>query len=195
MPKPKPLTEKQEALFKAMTSRLQQECALVYISNGYENQTQSYLTACKNLNKKPSKNPVTSGSEILTLPNVTAFIDSIRLEAAESTNTDAEWLLKRLREIDDLDILDIMNEEVTAFKKLSEWPKVWRTSISGIDLMTLNGSEDVETVVSKIKWPDKVKNLDMIGRHVNVKAWDKEKEDNTSSLASSIGKLLDRMPN
>ena len=170
------LTKEQEALFNAMTSKLQQECALVYIANGYENKTQSYITACKNLKKKPSKNPDTSGSEILNYPSVTAFIDSVRVKAAESANTDAKWLLERLREVDDLDILDIMTDDLSGFKSLKEWPKVWRTNISGIDISTMMGNDDIETVIKKIKWPDKVKNRELIGRHVNVKAWDKEEK-------------------
>jgi len=71
-------------------------------------------------------------------------------------------------------VLDIMLDDLTGFKGLSEWPKVWRTSLSGVDIMQMGGGDNVEAVIKKIKWPDKVKNLEMIGRHVSVKAWDKE---------------------
>lgn len=181
------LTKEQEALFNAMTSKLQQECAMVYIANGYENKKQTYITACKNLNKKPSKNPETSGSEILNYPNVMEFIDSVRLIAAESANIDAKYVLDRLMEIDELDILDIMQEDLSGFKLLSQWPKPWRTSIGGLDLMTISaGEDDVESVIKKIKWPDKTKNLEMIGKHVNVKAWEKEID---SSDDVPVGKI------
>jgi phage terminase small subunit len=174
------LTNHQEALFNSLNSKLQQETAIAFIRDGYENQTRAYLSACESLNKKPSKNPETSASEILSYPKVIDFLDSIRIEVAENVKVDAEWLLGRLKQIDELDIIDIMNDDLSAFKKLSEWPKIWRTSISGLDIMTISGVDDVEQIVKKLKWPDKVKNLEMIGRHVSVKAWDKEekKEEN-----------------
>jgi len=168
------LTDEQQSLFNAITSKLRQETALAFIRGGYDNQTQAYLSACKALNKKPSNRPETSAYEILSYPEVNGFIDSIKEKAAEGVNIDAKWLLGRLKQIDELDIIDIMNDDLSAFKKLSEWPKIWRTSISGLDIMTISGSEDVEQVIKKLKWPDKVKNLEMIGRHVSVKAWDKE---------------------
>lgn len=189
------LTKEQELLFNEMTSKLQQEVALAFIKNGYENKKKSYLDGCENANKKPSKNPETSGCEILGYPNVIAFVDSVRVTVAESVNIDANYVLSRLKEIDELDILDILDDALSAFKPLSQWPKSWRTSISGIDLASIMSGDNIETVVKKIKWPDKVKNLEMIGRHVSVKAWDKEEETNIDTMADSINKLIDKLPN
>lgn len=103
--------------------------------------------------------------------------------AKKEFQIDAEYVLRRLKQIDDLDILDIMEDDLSAFKKLSEWPKVWRTSISGVDVKRIVDGEDL-AIVEKIKWPDKVKNLDMIGKHVTVKAWDKEAQ--TSNITNNI---------
>ena len=77
------LTEKQKVLFNSLTSSLRKQVALEYIKLNYDNGTKAYLNACKKLKKKPSKNPVTSASEILNYPNVTAFIDSVRVKVAE----------------------------------------------------------------------------------------------------------------
>ncbi|WP_428615784.1 terminase small subunit [Pseudoalteromonas sp.] len=173
------LTKTQQDLFGKIESELRKQCALCYIESGYENKTHSYLEACRILNKKPSKNPVTSGAEILNYPSVTAFINSVQCNVAEATQINAQYVLNRLKEIDELDILDIMNEELDGFKRLSEWPKAWRTSISGIDIQTMisgGEQEPIEKVIKKIKWPDKTKNLELIGRHVNVKAWEKEEQ-------------------
>ena len=95
-------------------------------------------------------------------------------------------LLKILLVDDELDILDIMLDDLSGFKVLSEWPKSWRTSISGIDLQSImaGGDEPIETLVKKIKWPDKTKNLELIGRHVNVRAW--EKEQTTTNVTNHI---------
>lgn len=100
--------------------------------------------------------------------------------AEKEFKIDSGFVLRRLKEIDELDIIDIIKDDMSGFKLLSEWPKIWRTSISSLDMKRIvtkidNGS-DIETLIDKIKWPDKVKNLEMIGKHVSVKAWDKEIE-------------------
>jgi len=103
---------------------------------------------------------------------VKEFSESARLIAESEFNLDAEYVAKRLKEIDELDVLDIMEDDLKSFKKLSDWPKAWRTSISGLDLMTLsNGNENIEAIVKKVKWPDKTKNLELIGKLTKVSAF------------------------
>ena len=54
---------------------------------------------------------------------------------------------------------------------------------------------DIAAVIKKIKWPDKLKNLELLGRHVNIGAWNKEEDKGpVDELADSIGKLIDRLP-
>ena len=119
------------------------------------------------------------GCENLAKPNISEYITELIEARAIDTDISAKYVLNRLKEIDELDVLDIMLDDLTGFRRLSEWPKSWRTSISGIDLMTMSGNDDIEAVVKKIKWPDKTKNLELIGRHVNVKAWEKEEAKET----------------
>ena len=173
------LTPEQEELLAAIPQELRRETALAFVARGYDNQKQSYLDACRNTGRKPSKNPEVSACEILRNANVQRFLNSLKISSAEATKTNAEYVLRRLREIDELDIIDIVTDDLSAFRPLSEWPKCWRISISGFDLSTIASGDDIETVIKKIKWPDKVKNLEMIGRHVEVKAWDKEVEVTT----------------
>ena len=182
------LTKRQKELLALIPQDLRRETALQFVKGGYKNQSQAYLAACEKLGKKPSKNPVTSASEILAYPNVSEFIDSFKEEAAKATQTDATYVLRRLREIDELDIIDILNDDLSAFKPLKEWTKAWRTSISGMDMKTIveNGDQPVEMLIQKIKFPDKVKNLELIGRHVSVKAWDKEVNENVDTIISKV---------
>ncbi len=171
------LTAKQEALLASITQELRRETALAYIANGYENKTKAYISACKKMGKKVSKNPETSASEMLSYPNVEDFLDSVKAGIAEEVLIDAKYVLMRLKQIDELDVLDIMEDDLSSFKKLSLWPKAWRISISGIDIkrmVQMEGDNPIESIIEKIKWPDKTKNLEMIGRHVAVKAWEKE---------------------
>ena len=92
--------------------------------------------------------------------------------AKEKFNMDSDWLLEELRGVRDMDVLDIMEDDLKSFKPLSEWPAIWRREISGIDLMTLtSGDENIESIIRKIKWPDKTKNRELIGKHVKVSAF------------------------
>lgn len=138
-------------------------------------------------------------SQLLSKLDIQEFLQKARDERNELVKTDSEYVLRRLREIDELDIIDIMLDDLTGFRPLSEWPKSWRISLSGIDIQTIviaDGSEEpMEKLVRKIKWPDKTKNLELIGRHVGVKAWDKEKESQGDDLSTAVNKLIDRLPN
>ena len=166
------LTKEQKDLFEAITQKLRRETALCFIELGYTNQVQAYLNACKKMGKEPSKNPITSASEILNYPNVLEFIASCKQYNAIEANISAKYVLDRLVEIDKLDVIDIVDNSGN-MKPVKDWPKAWRTSISGLDVQDMM-SGDTESVIRKIKWPDKVRNLELIGRHVTIKAWDKE---------------------
>jgi len=113
-------------------------------------------------------------SEILTNPSVKAFLESVNEDIADETKVDAAYVLKRLQEMQELDVVDIMAED-GSLKPLSEWPKVWRISISAMDLMEMAQSagdpEKSAAVIKKIKWPDKTKNLELIGKHKAVNAF------------------------
>nr|WP_164508640.1 hypothetical protein [Halomonas aestuarii] len=72
-----------------------------------------------------------------------------------------------------MDVIDILNDD-GGLKPIRDWPKVWRTTISGLDLSELwEGHGDERQLVGllkKIKWPDKPKNLELLGKHVAVQA-------------------------
>lgn len=102
-------------------------------------------------------------------PKIAAIIEKKRAERNKKLNISAEYVLKRLIEIDNLDIADIVHDDGSV-KPVSEWPAGWRKSIHGIDLNAIKNG-DIETIVKKIKIPDKLKNLELIGRHIGVKAW------------------------
>lgn len=112
-------------------------------------------------------------SRLLSTDMVKQRIAELMKARNERMKIDADYVLKSLIEIKDLDVSDILTDDMKDFKLISEWPKAWRTSISGIDLMTIanKGEESFESVVKKIKWPDKTKVLELIGKHVDVSAF------------------------
>lgn len=117
------------------------------------------------------------GDENLKKPEIQKAIKDAQQERIKRLNLDSDYVLLRLVEIDQMDVLDIMDDDFN-FKPISEWPKVWRQYISGLDnLEQFEGFGDDRTQsgwLKKIKWPDKVKNLELLGKHISIGAF-KEK--------------------
>lgn len=124
-------------------------------------------------------------------PRVQERIAHLRQARSRRTKIDADYVLKRLVEIDQMDVLDILTDE-GGLKPISQWPKVWRTSLSALDINRIrmagkDGEDDIESVLQKVKWPDKVKNLELIGKHVTVSAFKEVQELNINvSLADKL---------
>ena len=54
--------------------------------------------------------------------------------------------------------------------------------------------EDIESTLQKIKWPDKVKNLELIGKHVDVNAFRERLEiDVKMTIAEKMAKARKRV--
>lgn len=102
----------------------------------------------------------------------------------ERTKLNADYVLNRLVEIDQLDIADILTDDGKV-QPIKEWPEAWRKSISGVDVQEVLAG-DIETFIKKIKWPDKLKNLELLGKHIAVGAFS-EKQEQPQELP--IGKI------
>ncbi|MCX8976514.1 terminase small subunit [Citrobacter portucalensis] len=124
------------------------------------------------------------GSENLSKPDIADRIVELKTERNEEVGVDAVYVLRRLTEIDQMDVLDILltNGEL---KPIKDWPKVWRTTLSGMDVTEMAG--DSAGLLKKIKWPDKVKNLELLGKHIDVQAF-KEKVEHSGEIS-----LIDRI--
>ncbi|EFB9895146.1 terminase small subunit [Escherichia coli] len=108
-------------------------------------------------------------SRLLANVNVQKFVAELKSARVEQTGIDAAYVLRRLVEIDQMDVLDILLQN-GELKPIKDWPKVWRTTLSGMDVVEMV-SADSAALLKKIKWPDKVKNLELLGRHVSVQAF------------------------
>lgn len=108
------------------------------------------------------------GARLLANVSVQNRISELKAQRNDRIDVDADYVLKRLFEIDQMDVLDILlaNGEL---KPIAQWPKVWRTTMSGMDVTEMAG--DAAGLLKKIKWPDKVKNLELLGKHVTVQAF------------------------
>ncbi|HDC1418092.1 TPA: terminase small subunit [Salmonella enterica] len=113
-------------------------------------------------------------NRLLTNVDIETRIAELKSVRNEEVGIDAAYVLRRLVEIDQMDVLDIMTDDMS-IKPVSEWPASWRRYLSGFDLAeTFEGRGDDREMVGilkKIKWPDKVKNLELLGKHVDVQAF------------------------
>lgn len=151
----KPLTAMQEAYAQEYT-----KCP--------ENQTQAAINAGFS-----PKTAAVKASVMMRDERIQKRIAELMEERNKRLRVRADYVLLRLVEIDQMDVLDILNDD-GSLKPIREWPKIWRTTLSGFDLSStiMNMNEDsIETILKKIKWPDKVKNLELIGKHVDVNAF------------------------
>lgn len=133
-----------------------------------------------------------TASRLLRNGKVEAAVEKAKAERSKRTKVDADYVLKRLHEIDTLDVADILDNTGNMLP-VHQWPKTWRQSISGVDLQELM-SGDTETVVRKIKWPDKLRNLELLGKHVSVKAFEEDKDGGVEDMAAALEKLAEKLP-
>lgn len=168
--------------YKPLTAKVESYCQ-EYIKCP-ENQTQAAINAgysTKTAGKFASQN--------MRDERVKKRIAELMEERNKRLRVSADYVLLRLVEIDQMDVLDILNDD-GSLKPISQWPKIWRTTLSGFDLSStiINMNEDaIENILKKIKWPDKVKNLELIGKHVDVMAF-KERLEVSGSIT-----IADRM--
>lgn len=129
------------------------------------------------------------GAQNLAKLSVAEAIAEAQAEREERTKIDADYVLKRLVEIDQMDVLDIMDDQMK-IRPVNEWPKVWRQYVVNLENLELS---DGEGCFKKIKWPDKVKNLELLGRHVSVGAF-KDKVEHSGKLEiQSLSDLMDEL--
>lgn len=133
--------------------------------------------------------------QLMKRPAVKAAIEQAMQDRSKRLKVDADYVLQRLTEIDQLDVIDILNDDLT-LKALSDWPKAWRLSLSGMDITEIGrATEDSQAAMAflkKIKWPDKVRNLELLGKHVNVNAFKEQVEVNVTGLADRMAKAKAR---
>lgn len=123
-------------------------------------------------------------------PRIQKRIAELMEERNKRQRISADYVLRRLVEIDELDLADIMEDDLT-LKPLSSWPKPWRQFLSGVKVAELfEGQGDEKKmigVLKSIKWPDKVRNLELIGKHVDVNAFKERVEvSGTVTIADKI---------
>ncbi len=113
-------------------------------------------------------------ARLLAKVSIQEAVQAAQATRSDRVQVDADYVLRRLLEIDQMDVLDIMGDDMS-LKPVADWPPVWRRYLSGFDLAEMfegrGEDRDIVGILKKIKWPDKVRNLELLGKHVNVQAF------------------------
>ena len=101
-------------------------------------------------------------------------------EIEEKCDINAQWLLERLASEANADLADLYDEGGSMLP-VHQWPKIWRKGlVAGLDVHQEYRYQDGERipdgVIVKIKMSDRVKRLELIGRHVSVNAFPNRQE-------------------
>ncbi|MGR5938278.1 terminase small subunit [Enterobacter ludwigii] len=163
-----PKTHKRKSTqYKPLTAMQEAYCQS-YIKTP-ENQSQAAIDAGFSPNTAHVK-----ASLMMRDERIQKRIAELMEERNKRNRVSADYVLMRLVEIDQMDVIDILNDDMS-IKPVSDWPKVWRQYITGFELADMfegRGDEkELIGILKKIKWPDKVKNLELIGKHVDVNAF------------------------
>lgn len=112
-----------------------------------------------------------TGADCLKKPQIAAAISEAQAARAKRTEINADWVLRRLAEEVEADLADLIGDDGTV-KPVSSWPKVWRTGlVSGVDVHEENADGAKIGQIVKLKLSERIKRLELIGKHVNVQAF------------------------
>lgn len=116
------------------------------------------------------------GQRLLTKVDVAGAIQKAKDSRAGRTEINADWVLKRLVDEAEADIADLYDDR-DALLPIREWPLIWRQGlVSGLDVDE-QFSEGVKTgQLTKIKLSDRIKRIEMIGKHIGVQAFSERQE-------------------
>lgn len=116
-----------------------------------------------------------AGTENLSKPAIAGAIAAAQASRAERTQVDADWVLRRLHSETMADLAELFDAE-GRLRPVADWPDVWRrglvVGIESFEEYAGRGEERTAVgLVRKIKLSVRVKHVELIGRHVDVRAF------------------------
>ena len=114
-----------------------------------------------------------TGAQLLAKPSIAAAVATAIEMRAQELKIDATYVLAHLKAIFEADIRDVLTRR-GSFKQLALGPPLWRQILQGVDFEIItadkNRKQSVVRVV-KVRLPDRLRALELIGKHTNVKAF------------------------
>lgn len=129
-----------------------------------------------------AKTASSQGERLLRNVEVSAAVSAAQADRSQRTRIDADWVLSRLGAEVEADLADLYREDGSV-KPVHEWPLIWRQGlVAGVEVERI--AEGIGTV-TKIKISDRIKRIDLIGKHIDVQAF-KEKVEHTGAINITI---------
>jgi phage terminase small subunit len=137
------------------------------------------------------------GSQNLAKPDIAAAIETAKIARSQRTAVDSDWVLARLHAEVEADLADLFDEE-NRLKPVKDWPLIWRQGlVAGVEVDELfeGRGEEREQIgyVKKLKLSDRVKRLELIGKHIGVQAFQEQvKVSGLDGLADRLRRAEER---
>lgn len=97
--------------------------------------------------------------QLMQRPDIEAAVAAAMEARNKRAQVDADYVLQRLTAIDQMDLAEIHGEDGKLLP-IRQWPIIWRQMVKEVDMKS-----------GKVKFHDKLKALELIGKHVNVNAF------------------------
>ncbi len=131
-------------------------------------------------------------ARLMKNPDVAAAISAAKGERSAETKITAEWVLRRLADEADADLADLYDEQ-GALLPVNKWPLIWRRGlVQGVEVEELNEGGLVVGRVRKLRLDNRVRRLELIGKHIDVSAFaENVKHQISGSLADRLQRAID----
>lgn len=128
-----------------------------------------------------------TGTALMHKPEIQALIAEMGNDRLDRAEVDNEWVLRRLVDEAEADLNDLYEPGTGRLKPVEEWPLIWRKGlVAGVKAV----ETDDGTVIKEVKLSDRVKRLELLGKHVKVGAFS-EKHEHTGKDGGPIQTEMD----
>lgn len=159
----------------ALTAK-RQAFVFEYLADKDLNQTQAAIRAGYAV-----KGAKDQAYNLMQNPEVAAAIAAGMEARNKRLQIDADYVLQRLNAIDQMDLAEIHGDDGKLLP-IKQWPLIWRQMVKEVDMKT-----------GKVKFHDKLRALELIGKHVNVNAFrDQVAVNVTHTLSERMAKARER---
>lgn len=134
------------------------------------------------------------GSRLLSNVKVRTAVEDALRAREERVQADSDWVLRRLIAEAEADLADLFDERGD-LKPVGEWPLIWRQGlVQGVEVEQEKDKDgDVVGFVRKVKLDNRVKRMELIGKHVRVNASQEQvKVSGLDGLAECIARAKAR---
>lgn len=134
-----------------------------------------------------AKTASSQGERLLRNVEVGAAIAAALAARSERTKINADWVLKRLTAEAEADLADLYDDNGNLLP-VKQWPLIWRQGlVAGVETVREKGKDgDNDSFVDKVKLSDRIKRIDLLGKHIDVQAFRERVEVDVTDDAAKL---------